>query len=294
MQDMMRDSLATASWADLTEEQPHVTKTMIEQAPISMLPEKQRYWREHGYVVLPKLIPDDVLDAYAEKRAALPQNRQSPTNFWGGWHFPTPYMICPELLDVATYHTLMHELGALLGEYAGVHLALTGWVSTERNWHQDSYLNPYFLWSHYAAAWIALDDVHEDSGPFEFIAGSHLWPTLRQDKLFKHLTPAGRASPHWPTFTQEHVARVCEEEIHGRGMDARVSRFLPTKGDVLIWHSNLLHRGSAPKNPELLRKSLICHYSSIIRRLDMERLKRNPTNGMLYFDLPVDGAVRMA
>lgn len=283
--------LARATWNDLTDEQPEVTKTVIEQAPLELLPEKQRFWREHGYVVLPNLIPTDVLDEYAAVRERLPKERSAPTNYWGGWHFPTPFMICPQLLDLATYHSLMHELASLVGEYMGLHLALTGWVSTERAWHQDTYLNPSFLWSHYAAAWIALDDIDGDAGPFELVEGSHLWPALRQDKLFRYLAPDQRASPHWPTFTQGEVARVCAEEMERRG--SKISSFVPKRGDVLIWHSNLIHRGSAPKNPELLRKSLICHYSSIVRRLDMERLKRNPTNGMLYFDLPVDGAVRM-
>ena len=34
------------------------------------------------------------------------------------------------------------------------------------------------------------------------------------------------------------------------------------KGDVLIWHASLVHGGDPIINPELTRKSFVCHYSS--------------------------------
>lgn len=36
-------------------------------------------------------------------------------------------------------HAVLEEL---LGEPAGVHLSLTGWLTTTRDWHQDCVLNP--------------------------------------------------------------------------------------------------------------------------------------------------------
>lgn len=275
--------LGQLTWDDLTEEQPEITKTNIEVAPISVLPPMQQHWREHGWVTLPRLIPDEVLDVYAAARENLPRDRRAIDNYWAGWHHPVPYMVCPELLDLATYFELSHTLNSLIADPVALHLALTGWVSTERRWHQDTYLNPDYLWSYYLAAWIALDDIDPNAGPFEFIDGSHTWPVIRREKLFRSLSPEQRASADWPTTTQAHVERACEQEIERRG--AKVTRFLPKKGDVLIWHSNLIHRGSIPHNPELLRKSLICHYSALQRRLDMPSLKRNPTNGILYFDI---------
>ena len=45
-----------------------------------------------------------------------------------------------------------------------LHLALTGWISTQRDWHQDDYLNPPFVANWYAAVWMALDDISAESG----------------------------------------------------------------------------------------------------------------------------------
>jgi ectoine hydroxylase-related dioxygenase (phytanoyl-CoA dioxygenase family) len=36
--------------------------------------------------------------------------------------------------------------------------------------------------------------------------------------------------------------------------------FHAKKGDVLIWHANLLHGGSPINNPLLTRKSMVAHY----------------------------------
>jgi ectoine hydroxylase-related dioxygenase (phytanoyl-CoA dioxygenase family) len=42
------------------------------------------------------------------------------------------------------------------------------------------------------------------------------------------------------------------------GLEAK--HFHAKKGDVLIWHANLLHGGSARRNIQLTRKALVCHY----------------------------------
>ncbi|MCY7349903.1 MAG: hypothetical protein LH606_04445 [Cytophagaceae bacterium] len=35
------------------------------------------------------------------------------------------------------------------------------------------------------------------------------------------------------------------------------------KGDILIWHAALAHGGNRIGNPELSRKSFVCHYSTV-------------------------------
>lgn len=276
------DKLAAAKWNDLAEPQPHESKTAVERANYHDLNPLQRKWRDHGFVVLENFMDHRLLDAYSSAREAmLPKDRSARDNFWGGWADPTPYLRVPEMRDIILDKKLMNVFWTLFATPMAPHLCLTGWVSTERAWHQDTYLNPSFLWSHYGAIWFALDDIEADAGPFEYVPGSHKWSVLRQEKLFGFLTHEERTSADWPKFTQGHIGAICEREIDWLG--ARTEKFMAKKGDVLIWHSNLVHRGSPPNNPDLLRKALICHYSSIERRVDMKRLRRHD-NGFLYFD----------
>ncbi|MBL9007487.1 MAG: phytanoyl-CoA dioxygenase family protein [Myxococcales bacterium] len=38
------------------------------------------------------------------------------------------------------------------------------------------------------ALWFAFDTIHPDSGPFEYVPGSHRWPIMRRPKVIKYLT----------------------------------------------------------------------------------------------------------
>jgi hypothetical protein len=246
----------------------------------SALTENQRKWRRDGYLILEKFFPDDMLDAYSAERWRLRPKLQS-------WSCPVVYMHVPEARALCTHGALSAILEELIGEPMGLHLNLTGWISTERNWHQDDYLNPPFLNSYYLAVWIALDDIPAESGPFEYVPGSHRWPLLRAEKVREFL-PLHMRFSSWPTWSQHFVAPACEEEIERRG--AKVERFLAKKGDVMIWHGRLLHRGSPPQDKTIPRKALIAHYSSIKRRPDFSEPLRDGEDGGWYFpfDMPLD------
>lgn len=211
-------------------------------------------WEQDGYVVLESFLPDDLVEAYCRKRQLV-----GP----GGWESPTPYLNVPELKDICLFPELMKVLSTLTGKEMGLHLNLTGWVSTERDWHADNYLNPSEVGRDYAAVWMALDDIHPDSGPFEYVEGSHLWPMLDREKVKALLTPEEAASPMWPKHTERFLTQVMEEEIQEKGTQVRT--WCGKRGDVLIWMSALVHRGSLPKVAGMQRKSLISHYSALDR-----------------------------
>lgn len=224
-------------------------------------------WNEDGVLVLPKFMSDERIDAYCRLRKNVPL---------GGWN-ETPYLHYRELRDLALDPRLMAQMKRLVGEEVGLHLNLTGWISTERNWHSDSYLNPEGVDDYYIAAWIALDDIQPDCGPFQYIRGSHRWPVLRRAKLFEQLSQEQRDDPRWPTFTQDAVSAACEEERSQRG--GEVVTYLPRKGDVMLWHAFLVHRGSAPTRKGALRRTLIAHYSGVKHRPDMVFIRDFATRG---------------
>ncbi len=225
----------------------------------SSLSEVQLDWRRNGYVILNEFIPNKLIDQYCELRSKL-------TNP-GGWSCPTPYMYYKEIRDICLYAPLMDVMKALIGDDMGLHLNLTGWVSTTRNWHQDDYLNPPFVNSWYAAAWIALDTIHPDSGPFEFVPSSHKWPLLRRELVWNFMNHEETLKPDWPTISEKVCVPAFEDYI--LRTNSKVEQFLGNKGDVLIWHGRLAHRGTSPKNSQLQRKALIAHYSAISKREDM-------------------------
>jgi ectoine hydroxylase-related dioxygenase (phytanoyl-CoA dioxygenase family) len=56
----------------------------------------------------------------------------------------------------------------------------------------------------------------------------------------------------------ENYEEKIESVIHEH--DLQLKKFLPKKGDMLIWHANLLHGGSPITKPNKTRKSMVAHY----------------------------------
>lgn len=272
---LARRAIATEiGWSDLSEDVPDYDLPPLDRdtPPARPLTPEQSFWRENGYLVVPGLIPDDLIDRYCEIRRHVAHAE--------GWHSPTPYMEVPQIRDLALYQPLCDKLEQLLGEPVGLHLNLTGWVSTERDWHQDDYLNPPEVNGHYVAVWMALDNIASDCGPFEFVPGSHRWPIIRQSKVLDLLGHPDATDPYWPAESERVLTPFFEDQIKRRGVP--VERFLGNRGDVLIWHARLLHRGSLPLRPSAERRALISHYSALTRRSDMPVKRRHPGGGWYF------------
>jgi phytanoyl-CoA hydroxylase len=136
------------------------------------------------------------------------------------------------------------------------------------------------------AAWIALEDVQEGSGELVYFPGSHRF----EDFLYNNQT-----SKHWDTniddsSLHDHHLHWLNEEATRRNINK--SKFLPQKGDVLIWHADLAHGGNIIDDTSLTRKSLVAHYTKPINEPNYfkgisfeRRLKLEYPNGLIssYF-----------
>lgn len=262
----------------LTEEYPSATRPWLDRDDVdeSRLTPDQLAWRRDGVLIKKGLLPPDVVEAYKAFRAKA----HAP----GGWRDPCPYLRHDELKDIALYGPMVDVMESLIGHPMGLHLTLTGWISTDRRFHSDDYLNPEYVHSHYIAVWMALETINPDSGPFQFVRGSHRWPPLRRHKLFEMIPREVQGTAEWPHTTEGIVATACEREIERRG--ATVETFLGEPGDVLFWHGRLVHQGSRAKQPGIPRRALIAHYSSLNHRPDMGRRQVYAKTGKTYFDFP--------
>jgi hypothetical protein len=246
-------------------------------------------WSDDGVVPLDRIVPGDLIAAYQDEwmvangwRGLKPAFAEGGDGAWslkgdadrlfvvdaerpGGWPDTCPYVYNPALLDLLMNGDLAAALEATVGEPMGLHLTLTGWTSTQRNWHQDGYLNPDHVGDAYAAVWIALGDIEPDAGPFQFIPGSHRWHRLTNSRVAASGI-VDMADPAWPAQTEAVLTPLVEAEIQAR--NAEVVDWLPNPGDALLWHPRLYHRGSAPRFPNTYRPALIAHFSGIHTRKD--------------------------
>jgi ectoine hydroxylase-related dioxygenase (phytanoyl-CoA dioxygenase family) len=96
-----------------------------------------------------------------------------------------------------------------------------------------------------------LEDIQEGSGELIVYPGSH-----RFERVMMNDVDSGKITDNWQYFS-DTVGKKWKEFIEGSGIKPIVYR--PVKGEILIWHENLMHGGSVRKNAELSRKSIVSH-----------------------------------
>ena len=138
-----------------------------------------------------------------------------------------------------------------------------------------------------AASWVALEDVHEDSGPLAYYCGSH----MPEKMPFYDWGNGSITFEKDSTRTPSQFADYLRSEVSRLGIAPRV--FLPKKGDVLIWHAYLAHEGSTIKDPVRTRKSLVTHYASRASYPPLHKYPQADEQGRYYsehggisYDLP--------
>ena len=104
----------------------------------------------------------------------------------------------------------------------------------------------------FAASWIALEDVTEGSGELLYYPGSHRLPDYLFSGKYKSWKPARDGQNEGSVYIKS-----LQEKIETAGLAK--ARFLPKKGDALIWAADLAHGGSKITNCAT-RYSLVTHY----------------------------------
>ena len=123
---------------------------------------------------------------------------------------------------------------------------------SEQELHQDTvHLTP-FPAGFMCGAWIALEDVQEDSGELFVLPGSH-----RFDRVMMKDVGCTKVVDDWREFEAKVVARWRDMR---KAFPGEAKPYRPKAGSLLIWHENLMHGGGPRKNRELSRRSVVFHF----------------------------------
>lgn len=129
-------------------------------------------------------------------------------------------------------------------------------MGSEQGFHQDTAYVVVDKPLELAAAWIALEDIQAGSGELSYIKGSHRLPDYNFGGDKKHWNPdldGNKSHNEWGDWI--------ERQANLLGLQAET--FSAKKGDILVWHADLVHGGSKITNPSLSRRSLVGHYCTI-------------------------------
>lgn len=212
--------------------------------------EIKNFYDINGFYIAEKLIKQELLDSYDEywKNKVEKGLVESGVDNHGYSikTSRTSYLTEKEVMDILCGESVSN-LFMDIDKGVALHMNLDYENSTEKDWHQDTVLPQKIVGDNYVSIWIAMEDIHPDSGPLQLVPGSHLWELDIQDIYPTHTTYA----------TADSSVKL-DQEIKKR--NAEIITFLPKRGDALVWHGRLIHRGSIPVNKNISRRSLIGHY----------------------------------
>lgn len=151
----------------------------------------------------------------------------------------------------------IHRYAALiLGDTPVATQSLYFEYGSQQALHRDSVVVPTPRFGHLAAAWIALEDIVPESGPLMFVPGSHRFPFYEFGPGQHVYNPAA----HSPADVASAIAFYTAELERSK---LPVRHFLGKRGEVLLWHSALMHGGAPATDPERTRQSLVVHFSTL-------------------------------
>ncbi len=215
--------------------------------------QKVQQFIEQGYVVLENFFDAEDTQALNETVDQMLKSGRADFNYTGRKIFNL-FEKSP-LADQRFFRQpeLMQFLSFLLGKPVIPFQTLNFTEGSEQRAHSDSIHMTTEPKGYLIATWIALEDVSDDCGPLFYFPKSHRLPFVSTEHY-----DAGNTKWTIGAHSNRQYEDAIEQLIQTHGLQKQV--FLPKRGDVLIWHANLLHGGSKILKPGTTRKSMVCHY----------------------------------
>jgi len=227
-------------------------------------------WNARGVLVLPKFYTDAEIDAvlagyrslWSEGRARVTVDdmdlarrmrlRDVSADARESHRFKVNdlYLEQAPVRHLALNERLVPLLQQLLSERPALCNSLSLEYGTEQEDHVDSLFMTPRTPTHLVAVWVALEDCSPESGLLRYCPGSHRIEPYVFSNGQRHFIPEELGA--WQGWIREQVQQHrLQSEL-----------FQASKGDVFIWHAQLLHGGSPIADRGRTRRSVVFHYFS--------------------------------
>jgi phytanoyl-CoA hydroxylase len=160
------------------------------------------------------------------------------------------------LTAVGNNEKLLNLLSSLIGGELKLFQSINFLMGSEQHTHSDSIHMTTYPLGGLLGVWIALEDIELDNGPLHYYPGSHKLPYYLNSDY-------DNEGSYFLLGNKDYTAyeRMLEQKIASHAIDKKV--FTAKKGDLLVWHANLMHGGEPHLNKNKTRKSMVFHYYNI-------------------------------
>lgn len=238
-------------WLDKLDSQKELQKQTFFKTLKPAHQQSLQGWSKNGYAILEGFFSEKEIEAI---NLAVEDKVASKDANWKWYNkIFNAYKESKTLNGVVRHLQLTKILSMLLGKSVFPFQSLNFIQGSEQATHSDSIHMTTFPLGYMTAVWIALEDVKEGSGLLHYYPGSHHLPYVLYDDFLHGGNDLFLGAAPYKAY-EEKIAQVVDSH------DFEKKNFLPKKGDLLIWHANLLHGGDPITLPNATRKSMVVHY----------------------------------
>ena len=217
------------------------------------LPVQQKIldWPQQGYMILPAFFSSEEVDMVNSEIALLQKENKAKQRMDERIIFAVRQS--KKIYGLATDKRLTDLLSFILGKKVKLFQSLNFFKGSQQRAHSDTIHMTTFPLGFLIAVWVALEDISMESGPLFYYKGSHKLPYVLNSN-YDHggnYFLLGKDSYHKYEDAIGHV--IAENQLEK-------AFFVAKKGDVFIWHANILHGGEKILDPLSTRKSMVLHY----------------------------------
>jgi len=185
----------------------------------------------------------DFLKMDSEKREHLINNCN--------WRIHGLFKVLGAAKNIAYNPIIQDIVHLLIGKEAPPMASINFYNGSGQSIHQDQAVFHSYPEGKLIGCWVALEDIHPESGPVTYYPKSH-----KEAMFYKF--------DNYPQ-TNLRTFEVSQHDEYYNYISDIASKydkkeFIAKKGQLLLWHAGLLHGGSEIKNQKLTRKSFVVHY----------------------------------
>lgn len=218
--------------------------------PISVQ-QQLKDWSTNGYLILENFFDTKTVDAVNAEIEQLQQRGKLPFTYGNKLMFANKKSNL--IKSIAEDPELKKILSFILDKEIVAFQTINFINGSQQRAHSDSIHMTTYPLGYLIAAWIALEDVTQENGPLFYFPGSHQLPYLLNNDFNEGATFLTLGKKDYVDY-EDVIEDLVKQKNYSR------KEFLARKGDVLIWHANLVHGGAPISDKNRTRKSMVVHY----------------------------------
>ncbi|MFN3842947.1 MAG: phytanoyl-CoA dioxygenase family protein [Rehaibacterium terrae] len=240
------------AWVDAPDAEARVDAMLAEGRIGTTEAEQLRRFLRDGFVILDEPLPEALIEqANADIDRAVAEGYQG-YRYGDSTRLEQMHQQFPGIRGIWLHPPVHRMLSLIFGVPSQPCQSLVYVFGSQQDAHQDTvHLTP-FPAGAMCGVWVALEDVRAGAGELVVYPGSHRLPRV----YLKDVGCGKVRDGDWREFGEKVVGRWAQL-IREHGLEP--VPYLARRGQILIWHENLMHAGSVRRDPTLSRRSVVTH-----------------------------------